>query len=68
LGSLCSSILQACPSHLNHKVLITVAISVFIKICKLFIWSHSSYSTVVYCSKYYYSDEMTVNKFESWIY
>jgi hypothetical protein len=26
LGSLCSSILQTCPSHLNRKVLITVAI------------------------------------------
>jgi hypothetical protein len=25
LESLCSSILQTCPSHLNHKVLITVA-------------------------------------------
>jgi hypothetical protein len=25
LGSLCSSIIQTFPSHLNHKVLITVA-------------------------------------------
>jgi ABC-type amino acid transport system permease subunit len=29
LGSLCSSILKTCPSHLNRKVLITVAKSIF---------------------------------------
>jgi hypothetical protein len=40
-GSLCSSILQMCPNHLNHKI------------HKFFIWSYSPYPSVIFWSKYF---------------
>jgi hypothetical protein len=62
LGSVCSLILQTCPSHLNHELFIIVAKYLLIKLCKFYISAYCPYSyeylsfpdinlRLIFCSK-----------------